>query len=88
MFNHVTLLLDMAGCDKKCPMCWSFTSSKNKMLLDDLHLLYELFSTFTKSITISSWYKTPDIFLNYDELYSIENKVSDVIYPKRFKKIN
>ena len=60
MFNHVTLLLDMAGCDKKCPMCWSFTSSKNKMLLDDLHLLYELFSTFTKSITISSWYKTPD----------------------------
>ena len=47
MFNHVTLLLDMGGCNKKCPLCHNFISSKSIMLLDDLHLIYELFSSFS-----------------------------------------
>lgn len=88
MFNHVTLLLDMGGCLKKCPMCHHIISSKNNMLLDDLHLIYELFTSFSKSITISSWYKDVDILSNYKELYSVEQKISDNIYENRFNKIN
>ena len=88
MFDHVTLLLDMGGCIKKCPMCHHFTSSKSNMLLDDLHLIYELFSSFAKTITISSWYKEIDVLTNYKELYSVEKKISDSIYDTRYNKIN
>ena len=88
MFNHVTLLLDMGGCNKKCPLCHNFISSKSIMLLDDLHLIYELFSSFSKSITISSYYKQIDILPNYKELYSIEKKLSDVVNQKRYHTIN
>lgn len=83
MFNGLRIALDMGGCPNKCRHCYLGITKSNKLSIDDLDLVYELFNSYAKKIAIYSWYKEPDFLNNYQELYEIEKKLSDEdIYEK------
>lgn len=77
MYDALKVALDMGGCPNKCRHCYFGISKSTKLEIDDLDLVYELISPFTKKLAIYSWYKEPDYLSNYQELYEKEIKLSD-----------
>ena len=88
MFNKISVSIDMGGCSKRCKHCWIGNSKHSLKSIDELHMIYECLSPFTNSLSISSWYKEPDITNDYKELYEVEKKLSDYINIERFSHIN
>lgn len=85
MFLELRIAIDMGGCPNRCKHCYCTLTPNVKMSIDDLHLVYELFNPFTKKIGIYSWYREPDYLENYQELYEIENKLSDSCLFERYE---
>ncbi len=84
MFENLRIALDMGGCPNKCKHCYIGVTKSSKLSIDDLDLVYELFSPYAKRLAVYSWYREPDILNNYQELYEIEKKLSDDEIYERF----
>lgn len=85
MFEELRVALDMGGCPNRCKHCWLGHDKNKVMQIDDLHLIYELFSPYSKKIGIYSWYREPDYLPNYQEIFEIETKLSDPELFERFE---
>lgn len=78
MIEELQVALDMGGCSSKFKYSEFLLDKQNKLQIDDLDLVYELFSQHAKKIAIYSWYKEPDYLSNYQELFEKEQKLSDL----------
>lgn len=78
MLEELQVALDMGGCSSKFKYSEFLLDKQNKLQIDDLDLVYELFSQHAKKIAIYSWYKEPDYLSNYQELFEKEQKLSDL----------
>lgn len=78
MLEELQIALDMGGCSSKFKYSEFLLDKQSKLQIDDLDLVYELFSQHTKKIAIYSWYKEPDHLSNYQELFEKEQKLSDL----------
>lgn len=78
MFKRITVCLDMYGCPNRCKHCWVGHSSNGNLTKDDLIFVAEKFRPFTNALTVYDWYREPDYRDNYQELWDLCSRLSDV----------
>ena len=78
MFERITVCLDMYGCPNRCKHCWVGHSSNGNLTKDDLIYVAEKFRPFTNALTVYDWYREPDYRDNYQELWDLCSRLSDV----------
>jgi sulfatase maturation enzyme AslB (radical SAM superfamily) len=83
--DKVIVALDMAGCPNRCKHCWIGVSQNGNLNKDDLYYVAKEFRKVTNNLEIASWYREPDYLDNYEELWNIENKLSDNLSVNHFE---
>lgn len=68
----------MYGCPNRCKHCWVGHSSNGNLTKDDLIYVAEKFRPFTNALTVYDWYREPDYRDNYQELWDLCSRLSDV----------
>jgi len=76
-FESITVCLDMAGCPNRCRHCWLGCTPNGRLTAEDLRFVAEAFRPFTDCLEVASWYREPDYLPNYQELWALENQLSD-----------
>jgi hypothetical protein len=83
--NKVIVALDMAGCPNRCKHCWIGVSQNGNLNKDDLYYVAKEFRKIASNSEIASWYREPDYLDNYEELWNIENNLSDNLSVNHFE---
>lgn len=79
-FEKLTVCLDMKGCPNRCKHCWLGVIPNGNLNKNDLIYIANEFKKVTKKIQVYSWFREPDYFNNYQEIFELEKQLSDFHY--------
>lgn len=90
--DYLGVMVDMAGCPNRCRHCWLGSHKNGNMTVDEFRGIAEQFKSWRdengngiRELGFFSWWREPDFYDCYRELWALEQELSSTGQAQRFE---